>query len=465
MQPNIPSPRLRRFELRGLYGYKTLAINCNDFASIVLAENGVGKTTLLNALYALLSGRTSRLASMDFSEAILEFEDETLRFDRNLAFKNDPQSVEKVFRRSGMGRELLGSGVSREELFELMSEYVSDGPAAASRHAIFRRLYRDTPFDEEELMSRLERIKGSFFDQSYVTEFRTSVTRALKETQVLYLPTYRRIEVDLPEVSANRPPRARMHVSESDPATNSDQLIYFGLADVEQKLTSMTRRIQQSIVESYSKLSGNVIDTLLGTEQLTLGLRDSLDVETIRLMLARLGKRDSATERRLEQLISSQELLSEMYQPLAYFLRQLSETYEASRDEEGALEEFVRIVNQYLDTAEGEKRFNFDKFRLQVEIRNTILDKPLPFGSLSSGEKQIVSVFSRLILDRDRRYIILIDEPELSLSIEWQRKFLPDILKTNTCAQLIAITHSPFVFENELDAFARPLEIDRVARQ
>ena len=47
-----------------------------------------------------------------------------------------------------MGRELLGSGVSREELFELMSEYVSDGPAAASKHVIFRRLYRDTPFDE-----------------------------------------------------------------------------------------------------------------------------------------------------------------------------------------------------------------------------------------------------------------------------------------------------------------------------
>lgn len=45
---------------------------------------------------------------------------------------------------------------------------------------------------------------------------------------------------------------------------------------------------------------------------------------------------------------------------------------------------------------------------------------------------------------------MLIDEPELSLSVPWQKKFLPDILSAESCAGLFAVTHSPFVFDNNL---------------
>ena len=78
---------------------------------------------------------------------------------------------------------------------------------------------------------------------------------------------------------------------------------------------------------------------------------------------------------------------------------------------------------------------------------------------MSSGEKQIISVFAKLILNYQRKYLILIDEPELSLSIEWQRKFLPDIVNTTSCHQLLAITHSPFIFENELDSYATDMGV------
>lgn len=53
---------------------------------------------------------------------------------------------------------------------------------------------------------------------------------------------------------------------------------------------------------------------------------------------------------------------------------------------------------------------------------------------LSSGEKQIISVFSKLYLEDNKKYIILFDEPELSLSIKWQAKFLPDIMDTKNVA-------------------------------
>ncbi len=76
---------------------------------------------------------------------------------------------------------------------------------------------------------------------------------------------------------------------------------------------------------------------------------------------------------------------------------------------------------------------------------------------LSSGEKQIVSLFSHLYFSGASPFFVVIDEPELSLSVPWQRRFLPDILGTGMCSGMIAVTHSPFVWENDLEPYVRSL--------
>lgn len=70
----------------------------------------------------------------------------------------------------------------------------------------------------------------------------------------------------------------------------------------------------------------------------------------------------------------------------------------------------------------------------------------------------MISLFARLHLYSGNK-IILIDEPELSLSIDWQRKIMVDILSSSTCTQAIAITHSPFIFDNDLEPFATSLKL------
>ncbi len=77
---------------------------------------------------------------------------------------------------------------------------------------------------------------------------------------------------------------------------------------------------------------------------------------------------------------------------------------------------------------------------------------------MSSGEKQLISLFALLYLYPGKK-IILIDEPELSLSLDWQRKILLDVLGAPSCAQVIAITHSPFVFDNTLEPYAKSLSL------
>ena len=92
-------------------------------------------------------------------------------------------------------------------------------------------------------------------------------------------------------------------------------------------------------------------------------------------------------------------------------------------------------------------------------------NRPLEMSALSAGEKQIVSLFSHLYLSENQNHFVIIDEPELSLSVPWQRRFLPDILKK--CSGLFAVTHSPFIFDNvlgfhthALDEFSSPFAYD-----
>lgn len=99
-----------------------------------------------------------------------------------------------------------------------------------------------------------------------------------------------------------------------------------------------------------------------------------------------------------------------------------------------------------------------NKQDFSIKVKSLPTGRKVPIESLSSGEKQMISLFSRLFL-YEREKIVLIDEPELSLSIDWQRDILPDTLLSPTCRQLIAITHSPFVFDNGLEPFAGSLNV------
>lgn len=97
---------------------------------------------------------------------------------------------------------------------------------------------------------------------------------------------------------------------------------------------------------------------------------------------------------------------------------------------------------------------------MAVSVVDSWTGTNLELNDLSSGEKQVVSLIAHLYLE-PRNKLVLIDEPELSLSIEWQKKILPDIARSPRCKQLLAITHSPFIFDNEMDQLATSLDVNR----
>ena len=83
----------------------------------------------------------------------------------------------------------------------------------------------------------------------------------------------------------------------------------------------------------------------------------------------------------------------------------------------------------------------------------------LPY-TLSSGEKQMLVILLTVLVQDKQPCILLMDEPEVSLHIEWQQRIIEIIREMNPYAQLILTTHSPaMVMGGWLDAVTEVTDI------
>ena len=67
-----------------------------------------------------------------------------------------------------------------------------------------------------------------------------------------------------------------------------------------------------------------------------------------------------------------------------------------------------------------------------------------PF-QLSSGEKQVLIILTNALIQNRRPCIMIMDEPEISLHFDWQKRLIEDVMALNPSLQLIIATHSPAV--------------------
>ncbi len=86
--------------------------------------------------------------------------------------------------------------------------------------------------------------------------------------------------------------------------------------------------------------------------------------------------------------------------------------------------------------------------RSENEIRFTQLGETLLPYQLSSGEKQILVILLTVLIEDNLPYVLFMDEPEVSLHIEWQKRLVDMILALNPNVQIILTTHSPAVIMN-----------------
>lgn len=81
--------------------------------------------------------------------------------------------------------------------------------------------------------------------------------------------------------------------------------------------------------------------------------------------------------------------------------------------------------------------------RKSNEIQFYQRDEIITPYQLSSGEKQMLVILLTVLVENREYYALLMDEPEISLHIEWQQKLIGLIRKLNPNVQIILSTHSP----------------------
>ena len=103
---------------------------------------------------------------------------------------------------------------------------------------------------------------------------------------------------------------------------------------------------------------------------------------------------------------------------------------------------FCDIVDDMFSVTE--KTINRDA--VQVELWQW--GEHLNLKLLSSGEKQLLIILMTVLLEDGDHTVLFMDEPEVSLHIEWQQSLLDTILRLNPNVQIILTTHSPAIIMN-----------------
>ena len=112
------------------------------------------------------------------------------------------------------------------------------------------------------------------------------------------------------------------------------------------------------------------------------------------------------------------------------------------------LELFTNILNQRRFT---HKTIKIDKDKGFIFL--TSKGNPLDLTDLSSGEQHEVVLLYELIFNAKPDTLVLIDEPEISLHVTWQKDFLADLIRIIELQkmQVLIATHSPQIINNRWD--------------
>jgi len=430
MSSNNSTLPLTQFAVYGLYGERNIVIPFNYPAKILVSENGVGKTTVLNALYAVLTRQLFKLATLDFEKIVLKFSHDEITIHKNDLVQTKEENDDEIYRE--IKQKLLNTdfmalmGLSQEfslEKFKKHPRLQSAAKALEIPPILLATQFRNfsTGLEEGHLLAISEKIKRCF------------------NYKVLYFPTFRRIEENLSNLG---------YFSKSP-----NDLLQSGMTDVKAHIERIISDINELILGWFLPLASNeqlftqIVKNMIFWENNDINIDSP---EGLKMAMERIGETTfkNGIEATLKSIdINKIEKLDS--NTVEDFLSNTVQIYRQEQKKQNAIKDFITVCNRYL----FDKKLVYNDKPIKIELLLTKNDRPITLDKLSSGEKQIVSLFSKLYLGSSQKNVVLFDEPELSISMEWQKMLLPDVLESPQCHGVIAATHSPFIFDNDLNAY------------
>ena len=188
-----------------------------------------------------------------------------------------------------------------------------------------------------------------------------------------------------------------------------------GSTNVHQVYADVVSRIVTPAFESPIEESENDADSIVGRlKEIEQRMQDHANYElTTTLSMAELSR---ALE---NQDLEKAQLAAEVLQP---YVQSLARRLEAVEPIYQVIDKFVRTINNFL----SDKALGYSLaqgFRISNQF-----DEELKAEHLSSGEQQLLLLFCYVITARDKPSVFMIDEPEISLNIKWQRQLVRSLL-------------------------------------
>lgn len=432
LDTKVSATSINRIIVGGLHGSKNLDIEIYDNCLIIVGDNGFGKTSVLNMFYAIFSGNIKYLKDVRFDFIKMFYKIGNSIASESVIINKKELDLIEYFHNEIIyrGNKNLHFGGSRYDV--------------KSKKSIQRSL-----FDEYEKKNNLKYLNEEDYESMHKDEMVYKYKEIIKKLEytreelgfdTLFLPTYRRIE-------------QRLEYFGIEEVEGID--INFGMNDVKNAIKDITDKIIQSSIDWISKVNGQMINEILNHKD-NVTYFDTQDQNVIRKTLGRIDEKylSKSSKDRIFNLMESEEIYNNS--TLVYFLNNMLKLHDYQNKSDNKLIKFSQICNKYLKN----KKIYYDEIKVSLDIVKIGCEKEesIDFNLLSSGEKQIISIFARLILTEDKNIAVIFDEPEISISIAWQKMILEDIYNLDNCGFLIASTHSPFVFSNELKRYTVDIE-------
>ncbi len=109
---------------------------------------------------------------------------------------------------------------------------------------------------------------------------------------------------------------------------------------------------------------------------------------------------------------------------------------------------FFAVATEFFSKTDRELMFDKQDF-LAVRVYGQY--RVVRWFDLSKGEKTLLCLLLVVYLNKDSGCVFLLDEPDLSLHIRWQKILLPSLRKLAPNSQFIVSTHSPAMVGNTDD--------------
>lgn len=441
--------RITRFKISKLFGYQDVDIDFSDRYKILIGENGIGKTTILNALYFLLDKKFKKLNNLKFENIELHFGNRSKisfsKKDLNFYVEGRKREQETQF------YQILRDKIDKEQvekfkkiIFNTSLKDLDKRIAIAEElHKINVKINAPTKYIFDNVLKYIEEFEAINF-QKVVEVLETNIS-----SKILYFPTYRRIESHIESLKINRNINQTNYLWEEEEITNSnfDDNLKFGMEDVQQRIDYLTEEIKEKTLVGFSMITGDLLSQL-SNEFKNYKAKNKVDNKKLQIILDRVG--NSINEIDKQNIIEYIKSGDKNNKGLLYLIDRLIDLYNAQETLDLSIKKFAETCNNYLNL----KQFVYDESSVTLDIIRNNSSDIIKLEQLSSGEKQIVSLFSKIYLEQDKSFIILFDEPELSLSIYWQQRLLTDILNSEKCNFLLTVTHSPFIYDNSLENYA-----------